>query len=98
MQDANSISTPLSKSVKLPIPTGPMNTPTINAPYAKAISSLIYAALGAHPDIAFEIQHFSQFTMSYGPEHWTAVKHVFQYLKGTHDRSVQFKKDEGMDL
>ena len=69
--------------VKLTVPTGSTTGPTIDAPYAKAIGSLMYAALRTRPDLAFAVQHLSQFTTLYRPEHWTAVKHVLQYLKGT---------------
>ena len=61
---------PLSKTMKLFLPIGSNNTPTVDVPYAKAIGSLMYAALGTQPDIAFTIQHLSQFTTSYGQEHW----------------------------
>ena len=38
----------------------------MDAPYANAIGSLMYAALGTRPDLAFTIQHLSQFTMDMG--------------------------------
>lgn len=59
MQDANPVSTPLSKTVKLTNQT----THTIDdTPYAQAIGSLMYTALGTRPDLAFAVQHLSQFT------------------------------------
>ena len=45
MQDANFISAPLNKMVKLTIPAGSKDGPTINVPYAKAIGSIMYAVL-----------------------------------------------------
>lgn len=98
MQDANPVSTPLSKSVKLVIPTELASAPTIDAPYAKAIGSLMYAALGTRPDLAFAVQHLSQFTTSYGAEHWTALKHVLRYLKGTRDYGIIFQREAGLNL
>ena len=76
MQDANFISAPLNKMVKLTIPAGSTDGPTIDVPYAKAIRFIMYTALRTRPDIAFAIQHLSQFTISYRPEHWTAVKYL----------------------
>ena len=90
MQNSNSVSTPLSKTVKLTVPIQSTSGPTIDAPYAKAIGSIMYLALGSRPDLAFAIQHLSQFTTSYGPEHWTAVKHMLRYLKGTRDDRLTF--------
>ena len=77
MQDANPVSTLLNKSVKLT----PNIKPIIDVPYVKAIGSLMYVALGTRPDLAFTIQHLSQFTMSFRPEQWMVVKHVFRYLE-----------------
>lgn len=57
--------------------------PRIDYPYATWIGKLLYAALGAHPDIAYAIQHLSQFTSNPGPEHIAGVKRVYHYLKGT---------------
>jgi hypothetical protein len=48
MQDAKPVSTPLNRNTKLIVPTRSKHTPTIDAPYAKAIGSLMYAALGTH--------------------------------------------------
>ena len=84
--------------VKLTVPTGSKDGPTIDVPYAKAIGSIMYAALGTRPNIAFAIQHLSQFTTSYGPEHWTAIKHVLRYLKGTQDGRIIFRQEAGLNL
>ena len=45
MQNANTISTPLSTSIKLSTPQN-TDSPKIDVPYVKAISSLMYATLG----------------------------------------------------
>ena len=37
----------------------------------------MYAALGTQLDIAYAVQHLSQFMNKHSEEHWTAVKHVF---------------------
>ena len=94
MQNANPVSTPLNKSIKLT----PNIKPTINVPYAKAIGLHMYAVLGTWPNLAFTIQHLSQFTMSFGLEQWTAVKHVFRYLKGTQNGGIAFKREANLDL
>ena len=89
MSDVHPVSTPLHKMIKLnssPDLTGPMT----EVPYAKAIGSLMYVALSTWPDLAFAVQHLSQFIMSYGAEHWTTIKHVLRYLKGSHDNGITF--------
>jgi Reverse transcriptase (RNA-dependent DNA polymerase) len=97
MQDANPVSTPLSKTVKL-TPTNEAAHTRNDIPYATAIGSLMYTALGMRPDLAFTVQHLSQFTTSYGQEHWTAIKHALRYLKGTRDCGIIFKRGAGLDL
>ena len=54
-----------------------------NIPYCEAVGSLMYAALGTCPDIAFAVQTVSCFSTKPGPAHWEAVKHIFRYLKGS---------------
>ena len=68
--------------------------------YAKAIRSLMYAAIGTWPDIAYAVYTLAKFTRSSQPRHWTAIKCVFQCLKGTctymltYGRSDQEQKPE----
>ena len=59
-------------------------------PYAKVIGSLMYAAIQTWPDISFMVQHLSQYMTSPMQEHWTTVKHVLRYLKGTHDKGIVY--------
>ena len=56
-------------------------------PYHKAISSLMYVALGMHPNIMFMDSFLSQFMQNPGRPNWEAVKRVL-YLKGTWDHSL----------
>jgi hypothetical protein len=70
MQDAHPVNTPIAPNTKLRAP----EIPKIHPLYAQAIGSLMYAALGTRPDIAFAVQHLSQFTSQHNEEHWTAIK------------------------
>ena len=58
--------------------------------YAAAIGSLMYAAIGTWPDIAYAVQHLSQFTSNLSPTHWSVIKHIFQYLNGTHEYEITY--------
>ena len=89
MSNVHPVSTPLHKMIKLNSSLDLMG-PTTEVPYAKAISSLMYVALSTWPDLAFAIQHLSQFIMSYGAEHWTTIKHALRYLKGSRDNGITF--------
>lgn len=57
-------------------------------PYREAIGSLMYAAVGTRPDIAFAVSTLAQFSHNPGWPHWEAVKCVFRYLLGTKKLSL----------
>ncbi|THH06957.1 hypothetical protein EW146_g9456 [Bondarzewia mesenterica] len=53
-------------------------------PFQQLIGSLMYLILGSRPDIAYAVNHLSQFNAHPGLKHWATVKHIVRYLKGTH--------------
>ena len=54
-----------------------------NIPYREAVGSLMYAAMGMRPDIAFATSTVAQFSDNPGWMHWEVVKRIFKYLLGT---------------
>jgi hypothetical protein len=52
-------------------------------PYREAVGSLMYAAMGTRPDIAFATSTVAQFCENPGWVHWEAVKRIYKYLLGT---------------
>jgi hypothetical protein len=54
-----------------------------NIPYREAVGSLMYAAMGTRPDIAFATSTVAQFNENPGWAHWEAVKRIYKYLLGT---------------
>ncbi len=54
------------------------------------IGSALYAALGTRSDIMYAIQRLAQFTAHPKPKHWTALKRIFRYLKGTRDYALTY--------
>ena len=87
--DAKPISTPMDPNISLTSAQSPSTTEEFgkmkNIPYHEAVSSLIYASLGTHPNITFAVQSTSQFSSKPGTAHWEAVRRIFHYLKGTLD-------------
>src|SRR5258707_5349346 len=68
-----------------------------NVPYRQAAGSLMYAAMGTRPDIAFATSTLAQFLENPGRDHWEAVKRIFRYLKGTRNVSLVYGgKDEDL--
>ena len=56
---------------------------TKKVPYREAIGSLMYAAIGTRPDIAYAVTALSQYLQNPGRPHWEQAKRTIRYLKGT---------------
>ena len=100
-QDLKPVSIPMDTNIRLTTSQSPSTTVEIakmcDIPYHKVVGSLMYAALGTRPDIAFAVQTVSHFSINPGPAHWEAVKHIFCYLKGTIDLWLSYG-DQKMKL
>lgn len=88
-EDLSPVSIPMDPSIRLTSDHSPKTTNDIarmaRIPYQEAVGTLMYAAIGTRPDIAYAIQVLSKFTKNPGQAHWDAVKRVFRYLKKTKD-------------
>ncbi|KAJ8481821.1 hypothetical protein ONZ51_g5747 [Trametes cubensis] len=98
MADCAPVSTPMDPNVKLlKEPEDTDLSEMKDIPYQAAIGTLMYAALGTRPDISYAVQTLSQFSSRPGPSHWTAVKRVFRYLKGTLDHGITYGRYSDAD-
>ena len=59
-------------------------------PSASAVGSLMYAMFYTRPDICFAVGIVRRFQSKPGPDHWTAVKHIFKYLRRTRDNMLVY--------
>jgi hypothetical protein len=60
---------------------GKENTSTaMGVPYAKAIGSILWAAMVSRPDVMFAVRVLAQFTQNLMEIHWRALKHIIRYL------------------
>lgn len=59
--------------------------------FAETIGKLSYAALCTRPDISYAVNTLAQFSSRPYPIHWTAIKRVFAYLKGTRTYGIIYK-------
>ena len=62
--------------------------------YHEAIGSLIYAMTSTRPDLSWIVLKRAQYSQSPTKDHWTAIKHVLRYVKGTLDYKLSFTKPE----
>ncbi|TVY46935.1 Retrovirus-related Pol polyprotein from transposon RE1 [Lachnellula cervina] len=51
--------------------------------FQQLIGSLLYLALACRPDITYAIIKLARFASNPSETHLSAVKRIFQYLKGT---------------
>ncbi|SCZ95368.1 BZ3500_MvSof-1268-A1-R1_Chr11-2g03465 [Microbotryum saponariae] len=61
----------------------------------RAIGCLLYAATGTRPDISYAVGYLARFSASPTPEHWTAIKTVFRYLRGTARLGLHYSSEQG---
>ena len=91
--DSKPVSTLMKTSTKLKAaPAEYTAKPEFKHTYQSAIGSLMYAMLGTRPDIAFVVSVVSRYASNPTEDHWTAVKRIFRYLKGTLHLRLTFSK------
>ena len=66
--------------------------------YQSAVGSLLYLLNWTRPDITFAVNNVARFTCNPTKEHWTAVKRVLRYLKGTIDYGITYTRDSKDNL
>ena len=67
-------------------------------PYINAVGSLMYLATSTRPDIAYAVGVLCRFNSNPGKAHWSAVQHLFRYLKGTLDYKLTYSPDPSGQL
>ena len=87
--DANSTNTPLPAGFHLERSKEPVALDT-KTYYQQIIRTLIYAAIGTRPDIAFSATILSQFNNNPTKEHIKYAKYVLRYLKGTKELKIKY--------
>jgi len=101
MQDSKLVKVPIPIGVKLSAEHCPKTQEEeedmSRVPYASAIGSLMYAMVCTRPDIAHAVGVLSRFMSKPRKEHWTIVKRVFRYLRGTSDYGLCYQGRLGLD-
>ena len=87
MQDCKLVKVPILVGSRLSIDQCPKTQEEIeymaHVPYANVVGSLMYAMVCTQPDIAYVVGVLSRYMTTPGKEHWTTIKRVFRYLRGT---------------
>ncbi|XP_055623094.1 uncharacterized protein LOC129766547 [Toxorhynchites rutilus septentrionalis] len=93
MESCNSVSTPVEPGTKLDQVTGNSK----NADYRQAIGCLMYLMLGTRPDLCYAINLFSRYQDKATNGHWTLLKRVLRYVKGTTSMQLVYQKRENVN-
>ena len=88
MQDSKPARTPLVTVTQLE--KGVCDT---SFPYQSLVGCLMYIRVCTRPDIIHAVSLLSRFNTCYGEVHIRAAKRVLQYLKGTVDTKLMFRKN-----
>ena len=62
----------------------------IRVPYREAIGSLTYLATVSRPDMSFSVGQASRYCEEPKVQHWTAVKKILAYVKGTAQHGIRY--------
>ena len=91
MEDCKPVSTPVDISSKLTHATDEDDCVDQHG-YQSAIGSLMYLSVSTRPDISFAVSSLARFSSKQKKEHWTAVKRLLRYLKGTTMYGILYTK------
>lgn len=97
MDECKDTSTPMDSNQKFMANTGPnVNKQMKNIPFRQAIGALLFCAQVTRPDINYAVNALSRYNEKPDETHWTGVKRIFRYLKGSIDRKITYKKDSSI--
>ncbi|XP_055924729.1 uncharacterized protein LOC129956807 [Argiope bruennichi] len=94
MHESHPVATPLDCNSSLNKFTN-SNVDMRKIPFQAAVGSLLYAAQATRPDISFVVNLMCQFCNSASKTHWTAIKRIMRYLRGTTGATLSYTKDHG---
>jgi hypothetical protein len=101
MSDCKPVSTPMDPNValcKTEGSDGNDDQERTKNDYAACIGELLYAAHATRPDILYAIVTLAQFTERPNAEHWTALKRVHRYLRGTADHKLTYGRNRSISI
>lgn len=64
--------------------------------YQAAVGGLLYLSTKTRPDISFAVGNAARFCSNPSRAHWTAVKRIMRYLRGTQDLGLMYCREESI--
>ena len=97
MQDCKPVGTPLETGKRF-VQIDDNEEPVDVKLYQAAIGSLNYAAIATRPDLSVAVGMLSQHMRNPSEDHWSGVKRVLRYIKGTFDFGLKFTYSDSFVL
>ena len=95
MANCNPVSTPMETGRKFSKLFDDNDAPFTDAQlYQRAVGCLMYAATTTHPNIGSAIGILAQFMSAPGLSHWSGIKRILRYIRGTQDYGLLFTTDD----
>jgi hypothetical protein len=91
-QDAKTKSSPMDSYLKLELNKEQASKEQIKL-YQMLIGSLLYIMLSTRADIAFAVIKLARYASNPSNTHFTTIKRIYKYLKGTKDYGVTYYKN-----
>ena len=93
MSESKSVSTPASADTKL-VPSEGCSEECNQQLYQALVGSLLYLSTKTRSDIAYAVSRVAPFCAKPTREHWTTVKRIFRYLKGTSNLGLLYLQNQ----
>ena len=92
MEECKPVGTPVDVSSKLTCATADDDC-IDQQRYQSAIGSLMYLSVSTRPDISYAVSSLARFSSKPSKEHWTALKRLLRYLKGSTNYGIRYTKE-----
>ena len=97
MHDSKPVSSPVNPDIKL-IAYENSDVVCNQHMYQAVVGSLLYLSTQTRPDIAYAVSSVARYCANPTKDHWTAVKRILRYLKGTCNYGLLYRKDAPAEL
>ena len=97
MNNSKPVSSPVNPDVKL-VPCENPDDVCNQQMYQAVVGSLLYLSTKTRPDIAYAVSNAAHYCAKPTRDHWTAIKRILRYLKGTHDYGLLYRKNAPVEL
>ena len=97
MHDSKPVSSPVNPDIKL---VAYENSDVVcnQHMYQAVVGSLLYLSTKTRLDIAYAVSSVARYCANPTKDHWTAVKRILRYLKGTCNYGLLYRKDAPAEL